>query len=110
MPIKWSRAETGKFDQAPQRKPARKIDPEWEELLTALENGDEIQIPYIDEAERRSIARSAGRRAAGRKFKIELRYPHEEKVVLLRKSQELLLEKQPQAASNGRRRKRSLAE
>ncbi len=102
MPINWSRAEKGKFEQVPQSKSAHKVDPEWEELLTALEHGDEIQIPSADDAERVGLARSVGRT-----FTVELRYQRDEKLMLLRKSTESLPEKKPKSSANGRRRKQA---
>lgn len=105
MPINWKRAEQGKFDRAPERKPAQKVDPEWEALLTDLEEGQVVELLYDDMRERNSLARSIGRRAAGRKFRVELRYPTDEQVIVVRKSDQPYQEKPAKTPTNGRRRK-----
>lgn len=110
MPIKWSRSDEERFNAVPVRKPNQKVDPEWEALLTDLEQGQVVELLYDDIAERNSLARSLGRRAAGRKFRVELRYPTDEQVIVVRKSDEPFPEKAAKTPTNGRRRRKAATE
>lgn len=72
--IKWETIDSNAFDALPNPKPAPKNDPEWEEIITALESGQVVKIPYADEKELRGKRLSVGRRAIKRGFRVELRY------------------------------------
>jgi hypothetical protein len=71
---RWEIAEQGAFDRLPPRTPQKAGDPEWEELVTALEAGDDVRLPYENEKEMRGLRLSVGRRAKRRGFRVELRY------------------------------------
>lgn len=72
--IKWETIPADQFDTLPNPKPTPKTDPEWEEIVTALESGQVVKIPYADEKELRGKRLSVGHRAIKRGFRVELRY------------------------------------
>ncbi len=62
------------FDQYPQpATPGKKVDPQWEELLSRLDQGSVIRLPLGDGSDLRGLRLALGRRAAGRGFKVETR-------------------------------------
>ena len=71
---RWEIAEKGEFDRLPPRTTQRPGDPEWEDIITTLEAGDDVRLPYGDEKEMRGLRLSVGRRANRRGFRVELRY------------------------------------
>ena len=71
---RWEVADKSAFDQLPPRTQQKPGDPEWEEIVTALEAGDDVRLPYGDEKEMRGLRLSVGRRARRRGFRVELRY------------------------------------
>ena len=113
MPVRIDRfeeVESSVFDQYPQPAvPGKKADPQWEELLTKLDQGSVIRLPLGDETELRGLRLALGRRAAGRGFKVETRTDGQTLVV--RKSDQPLkpkaLAQSASAPTNGRKRGRS---
>ena len=113
MPIRidqFEEVDASVFDQYPRPAgPGKKIDPQWEELLTKLDQGSVIRLPLGDDSELRGLRLALGRRAAGRGFKVETRTDGQTLVV--RKSDQPMTPKvQAQAApapTNGRKRGRS---
>ncbi len=113
MPVRIDRFEevdASVFDAYPQpAAPGKKVDPQWEELLTKLDQGSVIRLPLGDGSELRGLRLALGRRAAGRGFKVETRTDGQTLVV--RKSDQPLTPKaQAQAQSapaptNGRKRR-----
>lgn len=74
MPIQWETVERSQHDALPRRKTSGK-DPEWDDVLNELEHtGNAIKLTYQDEKERGMLARSVGRRAAHRGFKVDIRH------------------------------------
>lgn len=72
MPVSW-KPTTVEAHNALQKKTAANKDPEWEEILQELERGNAVQLEYADIKERSTLARSLGRRASFRGFKVDLR-------------------------------------
>ena len=116
MPVRIDRFEEVDalvFDEYPQPAgPEKKVDPQWEELLTKLDQGSVIRLPLGDETELRGLRLALGRRAAGRGFKVETRTDGQTLVV--RKRNQSLTPK-PQAVlptpappENGRRKRRGM--
>ena len=113
MPVKidqYEEVDSSVFDEYPQPLgPGKKVDPQWEELLTKLDQGSVIRLPLGDDSALRGLRLALGRRAAGRGFKVETRTDGQTLVV--RKSDQPLTTKaQAQAApalTNGRKRGRS---
>ncbi len=112
MPVRidqFEEVDASVFDQYPRPMgPGKKVDPQWEELLTKLDQGSVIRLPIGDGAELRGLRLALGRRAAGRGFKVEARTDGQSLVV--RKSNQPLTPKaQAQsspAPTNGRKRGR----
>ncbi len=77
MPVRIDRFEevaASVFDEYPQpAAPGKKADPQWEELLTKLDQGSVIRLPLGDETELRGLRLALGRRTAGRGFRVETR-------------------------------------
>ncbi len=104
----YEEVEASVFDEYPQpAAPGKKADPQWEELLSKLDQGSVIRLPLGDETELRGLRLALGRRAAGRGFKVETRTDGQTLVV--RKSDKPLTSKsQAQTAAaptNGRKRR-----
>src|SRR5215207_11401816 len=95
------------FDEYPRPAgPGKKVDPQWEELLTKLDQGSVIRLPLDVGMELRGLRLALGRRAAGRGFRVETR--NDGKTLVVRKSNQPLTPKATgQAAptpTNGRKR------
>lgn len=76
------------FEQLERPKgPTKKIDPQVEALLSALQAGKIVRIPIASEKELKGKRLSIGRRAMSRGFKVEFRYG--EGFLAVRKVQEL---------------------
>ena len=92
MPVRIDRFEevdASVFDEYPRPAgPGKKIDPQWEELLTKLDQGSVIRLPLGDETELRGLRLALGRRAAGRGFKVETR--NDGQTLVVRKSDQPL--------------------
>ena len=109
MPVRIDRFEevdASVFDEYPQPvPPGKKIDPQWEELLSKLEQGTVIRLPIEDESELRGLRLALGRRTAGRGFKVETR--NDGQTLVVRKSDQPLAPKAQSvpapAPTNGRR-------
>ena len=111
MPVKIDRFEevdASVFDEYPQPlAPGKTIDPQWEELLTKLDQGSVIRLPLGEGSELRGLRLALGRRAAGRGFKVETRTDGQTLVV--RKSDQPLTSKAqavPASTDQPRRRGR----
>ena len=113
MPVRidqFEEVDASVFDEYPQPvAPGKTIDPQWEELLTKLDQGSVIRLPLGDGSDLRGLRLALGRRAAGRGFRVETRTDGQTLVV--RKSDQPLTSKaQAQSApapTNGRKRGRS---
>ncbi len=59
MPVRidqFEEVDASVFDQYPQpAAPGKKVDPQWEELLTKLDQGSVIRLPLGDETELRGL-------------------------------------------------------
>ena len=77
MPVRieqFEEVDASVFDEYPQPlAPGKKADPQWEELLTKLDQGSVIRVPLGEESGVRGLRLALGRRAAGRGFKVETR-------------------------------------
>ncbi len=112
MPVRidqFEEVDASVFDEYPRpAAPGKKIDPQWEELLSRLDQGSVIRLPLSDENGIRGLRLALGRRAAGRGFKVETR--NDGQTLVVRKSDQPLTPKaqaQPEpAATSGRKRGR----
>ncbi len=77
MPVRidqYEEVDASVFDEYPRPAgPGKKVDPQWEELLTKLDQGSVIRLPLDVGMELRGLRLALGRRAAGRGFKVETR-------------------------------------
>lgn len=73
MPVSW-KPSTPEDHAAISPKTSRKVDPEWEALMDELAQGNTVMVEYTEPAERGSLARTIGRRAATRGFKVDIRH------------------------------------
>ncbi len=104
MPVRvdqFEEVDASVFDQYPQPgAPGKKADPQWEELLSKLDQGRVIRLPLGDESELRGLRLALGRRAAGRGFKVETR--NDGQTLVVRKSdQPLTAKSQPNPRLRG---------
>src|SRR5215211_3252757 len=112
VPVRIDRFEevdAAVFDEYPQPvAPGKKVDPQWEELLTKLDQGSVIRLPLGDGSDLRGLRLALGRRAAGRGFKVETR--NDGQTLVVRKSDQPLTGKAPaqaaRAATGGHKRGR----
>ena len=74
MAVQWQELDSASFDALPVPTKQPKGDAAWEEIVTALESGKAVKLPYADEGEMRGKRLSLGRRAIRRGFRVELRY------------------------------------
>jgi hypothetical protein len=72
MPVSWKPSTSEEHEALP-TKHHRKHDPEWDALLDELDKGNTVIVEYQDDKEHNMLARSLGRRAALRGFKVDLR-------------------------------------
>jgi hypothetical protein len=52
MPIRidqFEEVDPSVFDQYPERKPPSQSDPAWDDVLTRLEQGKVVRLPYTDD-------------------------------------------------------------
>src|SRR3712207_1928464 len=112
MPVRidqYEEVEAAVFDEYPRpAAPGKKVDPQWEELLSKLDQGSVIRLPLADETELRGLRLALGRRAAGRGFRVETR--NDGQTLVVRKSDQPLTEKAqagPAATDAPRRRGRA---
>lgn len=107
MPLQFQVTEKSAHNELPTRKKASQRDPEWEEVMDVLQNTDKtVRLSFADEKERRTLARSVGRRAAHRGFKVDIRYG--EGFMSVARSSDAVLETPASlAAQKGRRRRRT---
>ena len=109
MPVRIDRFEevdASVFDEYPEPATSgKKADPQWEELLTKLDQGRVIRLPLGDGVELRGLRLALGRRAAGRGFKVVTR--NDGRTLVVRKSdQPLVAKSQPAPAPPATDRKR----
>ena len=74
MAVEWQELDAAAFDALPEPTKPPKGDAAWEEIVTALESGKAVRLPYADEKEMRGKRLSLGRRSIRRGFKVDLRY------------------------------------
>jgi hypothetical protein len=97
------------FEQYPAKKAPGQSDPAWDDLLTRLDQGKVVRLPYTDERQLRGLRLAVGRRAAGRGFKVETR--HDDQSIVIRRRDQATSATPTSAASagsgakQGRRRK-----
>lgn len=72
MPVNW-KPSTAEAHALLPKKTAAPRDPGWEEVMHELASGNTVMIEFHDIKERGSLARSVGRRASHRGFKVDLR-------------------------------------
>jgi hypothetical protein len=73
MSLQYEVTDKAAHEALPKRTSTTK-DPEWENIMNELMAGNVVQIKYTDDKERGTLARSIGRRAAHRGFKVDLRH------------------------------------
>ncbi len=73
MPLQYEIVGSAEHDALPRRKRSA-ADPDWDRVMSALADGEAVRIRFADEKERRTLARSVGRRAAHRSFKVDIRH------------------------------------
>jgi hypothetical protein len=100
------------FEQYPAKKAPGQSDPAWDDLLTRLDQGKVVRLPYTDERQLRGLRLAVGRRAAGRGFKVETR--HDGQSIVIRRRDQAAITGMPAAsagggAKRGRSRKRDEA-
>jgi hypothetical protein len=112
MPIKidqFEEVDPSVFEQYPARKAPGQSDPAWDDLLTRLEQGKVVRLPYTDERQLRGLRLAVGRRAAGRGFKVETRHDQDSIVIRRRDAATstggMLAASAGSGAKRGRRRK-----
>ncbi len=77
--------------------------------MDVLQNTDNtVRVPFADEKERGTLARSIGRRAAHRGFKVEIRYG--EGFLSVARSSDAILETPASLAARPNRRRRRAAQ
>ena len=84
MPIQidqFEEVDPSVFEQYPAKKAPGQRDPAWDDLLTRLEQGKVVRLPYTDESQLRGLRLAVGRRAAGRGFKVETRHDPDSLVI-----------------------------
>ena len=72
MPVSWKPSTADAHEALPKKTTTPK-DPGWEEVMQELERGNIVMIEYHDAKERATLARSIGRRAAHRGFRVDQR-------------------------------------
>lgn len=73
MPLQYEIVGSAEHDALPRRKRSA-ADPDWDRVMGALADGEAVRIRCADESERRTMARSVGRRAAHRQFRVDIRH------------------------------------
>ncbi len=107
MPLQWHKGTKQQFEKLPEPQPRSGApDPEWNEAITALADGEVIVIPYASDPERRRHARVLGRRAATHGFRVQIRYDESKNVLVAAKGQTLTNEER-ERTRGGRRRKQT---
>jgi len=90
MPIRidqFEEVDPSVFEQYPERKPPSQSDPAWDDVLTRIEQGKTIRLPYTDQSQLRGLRLAFGRRASGRGFRVETRHDGDS-IVIRRKDEE----------------------
>jgi hypothetical protein len=93
------------FEQYPAKKGPGQGDPAWDDLLTRLERGKVVRLPYSDESQLRGLRLAVGRRAAGRGFKVETRHDGQS-IVIRRRDQATTAGASAASAGGGAKRGR----
>ncbi len=109
MPVQFEVTDRSAHNELPPRKKPTQRDPQWEEVMDVLQNTDNtVRVPFADEKERGTLARSIGRRAAHRGFKVEIRYG--EGFLSVARSSDAILETPASLAARPNRRRRRAAQ
>ena len=90
MPIRidqFEEVDPSVFEQYPERKPPSQSGPAWDDVLTRIEQGKTIRLPYTDQSQLRGLRLAFGRRASGRGFRVETRHDGDS-IVIRRKDEE----------------------
>lgn len=72
-PVDYNVTDKAAHEALPRRKNQAAKDPVWQDIMNELEAGNVVQIKYADDKERGTLARSVGRRAAHRGFRVDIR-------------------------------------
>ena len=75
--VSW-KTSTPEKHQALEKKSYAKVDPVWQEIMDEVERGSPVELLYDSDKERGTLARSIGRRAAHRGFKVDIRNGQED--------------------------------
>lgn len=89
MPVEmdqFEEVEPAVFEQYPAHTASTPTKIDWDDMLTSLEAGKIVRLPYADDAQLRRLRSALGRRATARGFHIETRHD-QESVVIRRSSQ-----------------------
>lgn len=79
MTLQWETVDRTIHDALPAKNKSV-VSPEWDDILNELQHTDNaVMFRYADQKERSMLARSVGRRAAHRGFKVDLRQGEDEK-------------------------------
>jgi hypothetical protein len=73
MPVQWKPSSHQEHERLPRKRTGAAQDPAWADIFDALLQGQVVQLPYDDDKEAGSLARSIGRRAAHRGVQIDMR-------------------------------------
>lgn len=72
MSLEWETVDRSAHEQLPKKTTVKS--PEWEDILNELQHtNNAVRLKYTDQKERGALARSVGRRAAHRGFKVDIR-------------------------------------
>jgi hypothetical protein len=103
MPVRideFEEVDPSVFDQYPERKPPSQSDPTWDDVLTRLEQGKTIRLPYTDQSQLRGLRLAFGRRASGRGFRVETRHDGDS-VVIRRRDEAMPSYRAPRPSNTG---------
>jgi hypothetical protein len=89
MPLNWKPSTVEAHEQLPRTRAGAAQDPQWDEILHELMQGNPVIIEYRDPKERGSLARSVGRRAAHRGMKVEMRHAPDGGYMSVRKAADI---------------------
>jgi hypothetical protein len=89
MPLNWKPSTVEAHEQLPRKRSGAAQDPQWEEIMHELMQGNPVIIEYRDQKERGSLARSVGRRAAHRGMKVDMRHAPDGGYMSVRKAEDI---------------------
>lgn len=73
MPLQYEVVEPVEHDVLARRSRSA-VDPDWHRVMRELDGGNAVRIRCADEKQRRTPARSVGRRAAHRSCRVDIRH------------------------------------